>query len=196
MTSPERFTYPGSWGVLRNRRGIHGAQRLDEAMNELVSVAIAGIVREGPPSTPDFTYLQGIHRRMFSELFDFAGQRRVVAAKATGTSVTYCAPEDIGARTDRLFSELAAEDHLRGLDPEAFAEALALRWGDLSDIHPFHDGNTRSQGVFVTMLAWRAGYLLRWEDVDVEALRRCRLRAITGDCTSLRTFLRTHLQIL
>ncbi|MDO5492612.1 MAG: Fic family protein [Nesterenkonia sp.] len=196
MTAPERYTYPDSWGVLRNRRGIRGAQRLDEAMNEFVSLAIAGLVREGPPEVPDFAYLCSIHRRMLGELFDFAGELRTVGAKATGTAVTYCPPDQIRDRLERLFAELAEEDHLRGLGSEDFAEALALRWGDLSDIHPFHDGNTRSQSVFVTMLAWRAGYQLRWEDVDVDSLRRCRLRAITGDCTSLRVFLASHLEPL
>jgi fido (protein-threonine AMPylation protein) len=48
-------------------------------------------------------------------------------------------------------------------------------------IHPFRDGNTRSQSLFVSNLARAAGHPIDWRLVEVGDLRAARLQAMQGD---------------
>lgn len=190
----DKYTYPGSGGVLINRLGIRDATRLDEAMNFAASTAWADLDRQGPPEHPNMDYLASIHRRMFAPLLDWAGQVRDVDTGAVGAGITYARPAYIHDNLTELFSRLAETDYLRGLPRDEFADQLGAQWGTLSAIHPFRDGNTRSQSAYVSALAARAGYRIDWAAIDVDHLRQTRLAAVTGRDHGLRNYLRTHIR--
>ncbi|WP_420367161.1 Fic/DOC family protein [Curtobacterium sp. L1-20] len=194
MSVDDKYTYPGSGGVLVNAAGYRTHEQLDEAMNEFASVTMAEVRAEPVPSRPDYEYLQRIHDRMFGDLVPgIAGQIRDVDVQATGTGIPYCRPEYIDANLSTLFGKLEREDYLTGLDADTFADRLADRWGELSAIHPFRDGNTRSQSAYVGAVAERAGHPIAWERVDVDELRTVRLHAIAGNDRPLADYLRAHL---
>lgn len=193
MSVDDKYTIPGSGGLLRNRRGITDPDEFDRALNLYASSAWALLIVEDVPEPPGWAYLQAIHRRMFSPLLEWAGEIRDVDVAAGNTSIAYCRPEFIRANLEALFDRLADEDYLRGLDRESFAFALAERWGELSAIHPFRDGNTRSQSFYVTALAARAEYQIDWAGTDVDELRARRLRAVAGNERPLGEYLLTHL---
>ena len=44
-----------------------------------------------------------------------------------------------------MFADLTAQDHLSGLDAAAFAEKAAHVLAELNAIHPFREGNGRTQ---------------------------------------------------
>ncbi|MWJ87057.1 cell filamentation protein, partial [Clavibacter michiganensis subsp. michiganensis] len=110
-----------------------------------------------------------------------------------GTGIPYCRPDFIEANLDTLFRKLEREDYLTGLDADTFTERLAARWGELSAIHPWRDGNTRSQSMYVAALAQRAGHPIDWARIDVDELRHHRLQAIAGTDRPLAGYLRAHL---
>lgn len=194
MSVDDKYTYPGSGGVLVNAAGIRDQGQLDEAMNDVASITMAEVRAERVPDRPDYAYLRGIHERMFGDLVPgIAGKIRDVDVQATGTGIPYCRPEYIDANLSTLFGKLEREDYLAGLDAETFAVRLADRWGELSAIHPYRDGNTRSQSTYVSAIAERAGHPIDWERVDVDELRTVRLQAVAGNDRPLADYLRTHL---
>jgi cell filamentation protein len=193
MSGDDKYTYPGSGGVLVNRLGIRDPVRLDEALNDYASQRWAAIRGEAVPEVLDFGYLRSIHRRLFEPLLGWAGEVRDVDAQAGDTGIAYCRPRFIEDSVRALFDGLAGEDYLRGLGREEFAGRLAVRWGELSAIHPFRDGNTRSQSVYVSVLAARAGYGIDWTRLDVARLRGLRITAIAGTEGPLASYLGEHL---
>ncbi|MCE0459727.1 Fic/DOC family protein [Curtobacterium flaccumfaciens] len=194
MSVDDKYTYPGSGGVLVNAAGIRDQGQLDEAMNDVASITMAEVRAERVPDRPDYAYLRGIHERMFGDLVPgIAGKIRDVDVQATGTGIPYCRPEYIDANLSTLFGKLEREDYLAGLDADTFAVRLADRWGELSAIHPYRDGNTRSQSTYVSAIAERAGHPIDWERVDVDELRTVRLQAVAGNDRPLADYLRTHL---
>lgn len=194
MSVDDKYTYPGSGGVLVNAAGIRDQRQLDEAMNDVASITMAEVRAERVPDNPDYAYLQGIHERMFGDLVPgIAGKIRDVDVQATGTGIPYCRPEYIDANLTTLFGKLEREDYLAGLDADTFASRLADRWGELSAIHPYRDGNTRSQSTYVSAIAERAGHPIDWERVDVDELRTARLHAVAGNDRPLAAYLRSHL---
>jgi len=97
VVQDDKYTYPNSGGVLRNKRGLTDARLLDQAMNDLASAVWAAMSTAPVPAILDFSYLQRIHSLMFSRLFDWSGQVRdvdtvagttVIRSASTGTSMT------------------------------------------------------------------------------------------------------------
>lgn len=194
MSVDDKYTYPDSGGVLINAAGIRDQRRLDEAMNDVASITMAEVRAERVPDRPGYEYLRSIHERMFGDLVpDIAGRIRDVDVQATGTGIPYCRPEYIVANLSTLFGKLEREDFLTGLDADTFADRLADRWGELSAIHPYRDGNTRSQSTYVSALAERAGHPIDWKSIDVDELRTARLQAVAGNDRPLADYLRAHL---
>lgn len=193
MSVDDKYTYPGSGGVLRNRQGIREAARLDHVMNQYASVEWAVLRTEPLPDRFNFGYLAGIHRRFFGEVLTWAGEIRDVDAQAGSVGLAYCRPEYIATELSTLFSTLRREHYLHGLDAREFADRLAVRWADLTLIHPFRDGNTRTQGAFVSRLAESAGHPIAWTRIDVDQLRDLRLVATVGREDQLADYLHDRL---
>ena len=69
------------------------------------------------------------------------------------------------ANLENTFVKLAAESHLKGLDAGAFASRAAYYLGELNAIHPFREGNGRTQREFIREVADEAGYRINWSRV-------------------------------
>jgi cell filamentation protein len=76
----------------------------------------------------------------------------------------------MGANLTRTLAELAAEKHLKGLDAPAFALRAAQYLGELNSIHPFREGNGRTQREFIRQLAAEAGHRINWGRVGREQM--------------------------
>ena len=61
-------------------------------------------------------------------------------------------PEHLEADAHELFGWLARDDHLRGRDRAAFVDGLTELYADLNALHPFRDGNGRTQRAFLGQL--------------------------------------------
>lgn len=175
----DRYTIPGTDGVLRNRRGLLTVEGVNHVMNMSASLAWADLISEPIPQFLDLEYLRSIHFRFFDPVLDWAGQLRAVGDEvgAGGTPFQYAASQFYKRELDALMDRLAGEDYLRGLSIDEFATALADRWGTLTFTHPFRDGNTRSQSAYVDRLAVRAGFQIDWKAVSYRDLRDARLAA-------------------
>lgn len=194
MSVDDKYTYPGSGGVLVNHYNIRDAAKLDQALNAVASVRWAAMSREPLPERFDVAQLQAIHRRLFDEIYPFAGQLRDVNAQAMGTGIPYARHEFIPAQARAIDDALRRDNYLRGMPHDQFVDRLAYHWGELTALHPMRDGNTRSQSAFVTQLAAAAGYRIDWERVDVDELRTVRLQAVASSERPLADYLRDRVQ--
>lgn len=61
----------------------------------------------------DLTHLCAIHRRIFGDIYDWAGQIRTVAISKGSM---FCLPQYIESSAAGIFRALRAENLLRGLD--------------------------------------------------------------------------------
>ena len=83
----------------------------------------------------------------------------------------FCRHEFIGSSLQSLFSELRNENYLRMIgDRDIFAERMAYYLGELNVIHPFREGNGRTQRLFFQYLAHSAGWSLSFDGVTKEQM--------------------------
>ncbi len=189
---PSKYTYSHS-DVLRNKLGLSDPYRAHIAETEFVFQRVLFLAEHPIAGLFDLTHLRAIHRYLQQDMYDWAGELRDVDTGTTNTNLAHCRPEFLQAEATRVFAGIADDGLLRGLNHQVFVDSLAHHWGELTALHPFVDGNTRAQRVFVDQLAREAGWLIDWGHLNthIEALKQARLVAhATADSTLLAQLLR------
>jgi cell filamentation protein len=90
----------------------------------------------------------------------------------------------------RLFGQLARENYLRGLPADEFGNKAAHFLAELNAIHPFREGNGRTQLVFLAMLARGAGYILDFDRLRAPDMMRAMIESFARDEKSLADLIR------
>jgi cell filamentation protein len=173
-------------GVLRNLLGIMDAADLSRAEGDIAAAMIARLGESPIPGTYDLGHLCVFHRAIFGQIYLWAGELRTVAITKTDL---FCLPQFIESYAAEVFGNLAAENHLRGLDRSLFVDRLAHFLADVNSLHPFREGNGRTQRAFFAQLARDAGYDLNWAGLDAEANTTASIAAMRGDEAPLRHIL-------
>jgi cell filamentation protein len=174
-SGPDPYCYPGS-SVLRNRLGLRDQAGLD-AFEALITA------QRGEEPLPrgrlGNAHYRAIHRHMFQDVFDWAGRLRTVRIAKGGSM--FCYPEHIDGEMHKLFGRLSAEKFLRGADAGDFAQRSAHVLAELNAIHPFREGNGRTQLTYLTLLAAHAGRPLALERMDPAAMLAAMVRSFKTD---------------
>lgn len=154
-------------GILRNNLGITDQRTLDVAEADLVEARRVQMIVRPVKVTGDLRQLQAIHGQLFQDVYDWAGQLRTVdIRKGTDPAAEFFMPVSrLESGAGFAFAELADENQLRGLDRDRFVERLAHHYDQVNYLHPFREGNGRTQRIFWTQIAAGAGYDLDWSKV-------------------------------
>jgi cell filamentation protein len=173
-------------GVLRNKLGLSANGELAAAEREITHAALI-FLKEAPVlSGYDLTHLSAIHRRIFGDIYDWAGQIRTVAI-AKGS--WFCLPQYIESAAGEIFRALHGEGLRRGLPRDVFTERLTYYLGEINAIHPFREGNGRAQRAFFEQLASDAGFILDWQHLDADRNVAASAAIMRGDPTLMRKML-------
>ncbi len=128
-------------GVLRNKLGLRTAGELEAAEREITHAALIFLKESPVPPTYDLSHLCAVHRRIFGDIYDWAGQLRAVAI-AKGS--WFCLPQYIESSSAEIFRALRGENLLRGLSRDTFTDRLTYYLGEVNAVHPFREGNGRA----------------------------------------------------
>lgn len=173
-------------GVLRNKLGLATAAELEVAEREITHAALI-LLRESPVRLGyDLSHLREIHRRIFGDIYDWAGQVRTVAI-AKGS--LFCLPQYIEPAAAEIFGRLRKENFLRSLARDEFLHRLTYYLGEVNAIHPFRDGNGRAQRAFFEQLASDADYALSWQHLDADRNIAASVAIMHGDAAPMRQML-------
>jgi cell filamentation protein len=93
---------------------------------------------------------------LFQDVYDWAGQYRSV--RIAKDENLFCFPENIESEMRKLFGALKNAKFFKGLSAAPFAHSAAQFIADLNAIHPFREGNGRTQMSFFDLLADAAGH--------------------------------------
>jgi cell filamentation protein len=173
-------------GVLFNKLGLGTAAGLETAEREITHAALILLYESPVTPTFDLRHLREIHRRIFGDIYDWAGQIRTVAI---AKGAMFCLPQYIQSSADAIFDELRDEGFLRGLDRDAFTVRLAHYLAEVNALHPFREGNGRAQRAFFGQLAHDAGYTLTWQHLDPARNIEASAASLHGDPEPLRKML-------
>ncbi|AXH37456.1 cell filamentation protein Fic (plasmid) [Humibacter sp. BT305] len=169
MTDSKDFTDPyldPRTGLLRNLVGAETKIALDDAEGDLAFTRGMQLMDRPPKPTGDLDELQAIHRQLFQDVYEWAGQLRTVDIRKNTPGAEYFLPVSMIERASVFAAgELREDNMLRGLDRERFVDRLAYHYDAFNYIHPFREGNGRTQRVFWNRIARDAGWQLDWRSV-------------------------------
>lgn len=143
--------YPGT-DVLINLLDIREAALLEEAE---LALFLTRADEPFPIGNLDVEHYLSLHRHLFQDVYAWAGEIRTIRIGKGGN--WFCYPEHIPKFLEKTFAELGDPDTFGNLSPSEFASRIGHFLAELNAVHPFREGNGRTQLAFAAMLADHAG---------------------------------------
>ena len=154
--SGDPYVYEGT-DTLRNNVGIRDPEALSEREQIVSFQALRQMLKEPVLGNFDQAHFAAIHKRLFAEVYPWAGETRTVELwkpeiVLNGRSVAYAPPAQIDGLMRSALSSLAREEpgNLKDSRP---AIRLAQNMATLFQAHPFREGNTRTLLAFMEQYA-------------------------------------------
>ncbi|MER2008864.1 MAG: Fic family protein [Psychrobacillus sp.] len=168
-------------GVLKNKFGEKDPKKLEilekkstirgwiKLQNELIAT---------PNLKLDATLIKKIHKNLFEDVYDWAGQYRtvnIVKGKTMFANALY-----VPAALEDLVTKLNRDITSKSITSNNVSEKLAYYYGELNMIHPFREGNGRTQKIFIEKVADKLGYTLQLEKIDSKKLLEVTIESVNG----------------
>ncbi|WP_306215193.1 Fic/DOC family protein [Actinoplanes sp. RD1] len=180
--------YVDGRGILVNKLGITSASALRRAEADLSLAALLRLAIRPLPGRYDLDHLRQFHRQIFGAVYPWAGELRTVDLARTRNDL-FCRWVFLESSAAGIFGELAAEGLLTGLPRGTFVARLAHFYGEINALHPFREGNGRTQRAFLGQLAREAGWRVAWSTLDAAGNDRASAASLHGDEEPLRVLL-------
>lgn len=169
--------YEGT-SCLVNKFDIHDDKQLSKIEAE-ITLAKISILENSPISEEfDLEHYKSIHRFIFEDLYDWAGEFRQVDISKKGTS--FCSAEQLETTAKNCFSRLKNNNFFLDLDKEEFIDAIVDFYRVTNMLHPFREGNGRTQRVFIEQLIHYNGYEFSFSDIDSDDLMIATINSANG----------------
>ncbi len=196
------YCYPGT-DILINHEDIRDQSALTQFESQMASVEIGRLAIIPITGPFDTRRLQETHRRIFGNVYPWAGELRkdigIMTKNRSGFAVAYGPAANVPTALEGAFAKLKAEKFLLGLDLGQFARRLAFYYSELDAIHAFREGNSRTLRAFTADLALAAGHRLVWARTgttadDQQRLYHARdLAVMRGDTSELAEIIAANL---
>lgn len=149
--------------ILENKLGIKDIFILNEHERKIATFNEI-IIRRKNYKKFNFNTLKSMHKELFKEIYQWAGMvRKVNISKG---KCFFCPVENIYSFADTIFQKLEKENYLKEISQDEFCKKAADLFGDINALHPFREGNGRTQRLFLYHLAKNAGYELDLNKLD------------------------------
>lgn len=185
------YCYENS-SVLKNKLGLLDQEQLDAFEADMTALRIIALDNNPVDGQFDLAHLKKIHFEVFQDIYEWAGKIRTVDIWKDESHFANIRMIDCAA--NRVFADLAKENFFEGKDLELVAKRLAHYLSELNVLHPFRDGNGRTQRIFISQLAQRAGYVLNYEDLDKRVIYTAMEKAFLGDENQLAELILVNLK--
>lgn len=193
ITSIANDCYEGT-SCLINKLNIRDEKKLDLVESQ-ITVAKISILQQTPINRNfDFEHYKAIHKFIFEDLYDWAGTTRTVDISKKGTS--FVKAEDIEKIATACFERLKSQNYFKNLETDNFIKKLTDFYCVTNSLHPFREGNGRTQRVFLSQLAYNAGYEIDFAKIDSDELIIATIQAANGVDTYLNDILRKNIRPL
>ena len=191
ISSTQDGCYPGTT-VLINKLGLRDQAALDQAERISVTLHAAELGSRSCSEPFTFEFYCALHRELFQDLYSWAGELRTIELSKKGTR--FYPADELQQYGQAKFRYLAEENEFRGLGKDELAAKAAEFYHELNMLHPFREGNGRTERLFFTLLIRRCGYRINFSECDMDALMIATIYAAQGVSTYLTAFFRESIQ--
>lgn len=149
------YCYRGT-NILRNKIGITSSRELLRAEIELTSLRLFELQNQPFPQKLDLDRFKAIHKHIFQDLFTWAGEFRTInIAKGDIFGLVQYIDDNMTSFMSSYFDECFNNRK----DFSTFVKTFAKHYGNINAVHPFREGNGRTQREFAREVCLRCGYI-------------------------------------
>jgi cell filamentation protein len=170
---------------LVNKLDIRDEAVLETFESDITVMKAAALEAHPLPGAFDFAHYKRIHQYLFEDIYDWAGEIRDVDMSKKATH--FVGADDIERIAGHLFKRVQALSH-PAKRLSSYAKNIAQVYHDVNMLHPFREGNGRTQRSFFTQLIRAAGYDIDFNRCDRDFLTIATIQAANGVLDHLRQF--------
>ncbi len=148
------YCYPGT-NILNDRVSHSRYFSEHEAERDYSSIRQVELYKQGISGDFSLKHLCSIHKQLFQDIYPWAGKIRTVDI-SKGT--IFCLVQFIENQFTWIYQQLKKENFLKDItDKIEMANRLAYYLGEINMIHPFREGNGRTQRIYIEQLCINNG---------------------------------------
>ena len=174
-TYNSKYCYPGTT-VLKNKLNIMNIEKLQTYEAKITAAKSLGLRKSGITGNFDSNHIKQIHKYLFEDVYPFAGQFRT--ENIAQGEFRFAQFEYIETELESLLNKLKKEEYLQGLNKKDLATKLAYYLAELNVLHPFREGNGRTNREFIRQLALKNGYQLDLKKAKAEEILEASIESI------------------
>jgi len=174
----DKYCYPNT-NVLINKLNITDKEKLLQAEEKLTVMRLLELQKHPIVGGYNFKHLKAIHKYIFQDLYEWAGETRTVEI---GKGNIFCLTVNIDNYADYVFSKYHPECRENKNNYNKFIKTFAKNYGDLNALHPFREGNGRTQREFARLICMDCGYDFDLSDTTHQEMLNASIQNFnTGD---------------
>ncbi|GGP67622.1 cell filamentation protein Fic [Shewanella algicola] len=181
----DSYCYPES-DVLINKLNITNHDELTEAELEFTAFRYSEYSSSITSlSEFDLNHFKGLHFHLFQDVYDWAGKLRMVDISKGNTR--FCTCSRVEAELNKQLSRIHALDW--GNPKASFFHDITDIFCELNVVHPFREGNGRTQRFFFEELYFFLGKTVHWPDISKDEWINANVKGYHGDLNPLHNIL-------
>lgn len=184
-----KYCYENS-NTLINKLDIKDEKLLLKYEAKITAAKSLGLRKIGITGDFDKSHYISIHKYLFEDIYPFAGKFR--EENISKGEFRFASFEYIESELDRILIQLQKEE-LINLEKEQLSKRLAYYLSELNVLHPFREGNGRTNREFIRQLALKNGYILNLKNVEPKEVLQASIESIV-DTTKLEIAIEKCLQ--
>jgi len=163
-------------GILFNLVGATTQQQLESAEYRYTWTRRQELATDPVAGNYDLAHLQETHRRLFQDVYTWAGQLRIVDISKNGSA--FHPITMISEAADYTFGYVHESSLLSSdISDATFIEQASELLSRINYIHPFREGNGRAQRAFIDQIAAISHRFLSWRNVSKEENTRASIES-------------------
>lgn len=163
---------------LINKLGIKDDKKLSLIEGQITFAKGSELERKPIEGKFDFEHYKAIHKYLFDEIYEWAGKIRNVNISKKGTS--FVKANEIEQLANACFTRLKSENYFKGQDFDTFISNIVDFYCVTNMLHPFREGNGRTQRIFISQLVRYAGYDINFSTINSDDLILATIQAANG----------------
>lgn len=177
--------------VLKNKLNIQNEKELNDIEAVVTAYRSAEYLCNSTNSSFDYFHYCEIHKYLFEDIYEWAGEIRKIDISKKGT--IFHRAENLERDMKALFLYLKDENYFLNLNHNEFCDKIAEFFHDLNILHPFREGNGRTERLFITKLIQNAGYEIDFSEIDEDLLMIATIHAANGVLDYLKEIFNLHI---
>lgn len=144
-----------------------------------ITFAKASELEENPiKGNFDLEHYKAIHNFLFEDIYDWAGKLRTVNISKKGT--IFADIYELETLCIKCFNRIKSNNYFQNLSFENFINNMVDLYCTLNILHPFREGNGRTERIFITQLLRLNGYDINFSEIDSDYLMISTIQAAHG----------------